>query len=144
VRIAISTGGGDAPGLNAVIRAAVLTAVHRGWECVGIKRGFGSLLGEGELMPLGPQEVRASPTSVAQSLGLESRNPLKWRVPLPDGSFEERDRTQELFDSFRAHRLDALIAIGGEGTLSIVHTLWKRAFRSSVCPRPSTMTWAAP
>jgi len=121
VRIAISTGGGDAPGLNAVIRAVVLSAVHRGWECVGIRRGFGSLLGESELMPLGPQEVRGITHLGGTILGTSNRgNPLKWRVQRPDGTWEERDRTQELLDSFRAHRLDAMVAIGGEGTLGIV------------------------
>jgi phosphofructokinase-like protein len=127
VRLAISTGGGDAPGLNAVIRAAVLTAVHRGWECIGIKRGFGSLLGEAELMPLSPQEVRGITHLGGTILGTSNRgNPLKWRVQRPDGSWDERDRTKELFDSFHANRLDALIAIGGEGTLGIVHELWKK------------------
>ncbi|MFN2572098.1 MAG: 6-phosphofructokinase [Gemmatimonadales bacterium] len=127
MRIAISTGGGDAPGLNAVIRAAVLTAVHRGWECVGIRRGFGSLLGEEEPVPLGPHEVRGITHLGGTILGTSSRgNPLKARHQRPDGSWEERDRTQELFDSFRAHRLDALIAIGGEGTLGIVNGLWKQ------------------
>jgi len=127
VRIAISTGGGDAPGLNAVIRAAVLTAVHRGWECFGVRRGFGSLLGESELMPLGPNEVRGITHLGGTILGTSSRgNPLKWRTQRPDGSWEERDRTQELFDSFRANRLDALIAIGGEGTLGIAFDLWKK------------------
>ena len=43
-RIAISTGGGDAPGLNAVIRAVVLSALNRGWECVGIRDGYNGLL----------------------------------------------------------------------------------------------------
>ena len=127
MRIAISTGGGDAPGLNAVIRAAVLTAVHRGWECLGVRRGFGSLLGESELMPLGPNEVRGITHLGGTILGTSSRgNPLKWRTQRPDGSWEERDRTQELFDSFRANRLDALIAIGGEGTLGIAFDLWKK------------------
>jgi 6-phosphofructokinase 1 len=127
VRIAISTGGGDAPGLNAVIRAVVLSAVHRGWECVGIKRGFGSLLGEAELMPLGPQEVRGITHLGGTILGTSNRgNPLKWRMQRPDGSWEERDRTEELLESFRANRLDALVAIGGEGTLGIVLTLWKK------------------
>lgn len=127
MRIAISTGGGDAPGLNAVIRAAVLSAVHRGWECLGVRRGFGSLLGESELMPLGPNEVRGITHLGGTILGTSSRgNPLKWRLQRPDGSFEERDRTQELFDSFRANRLDALIAIGGEGTLGLVLELWKK------------------
>ena len=127
MRIAISTGGGDAPGLNAVIRAAVLTAVHRGWECVGIKRGFGSLLGEDPPVPLGPHEVRGITHLGGTILGTSNRgNPLKWRIQRPDGAWEERDRTQELLDSFRAHRLDALIAIGGEGTLGIVYELWKK------------------
>ena len=49
MRIAISTGGGDAPGLNAVIRAAVLSAVNRGWDVLGIKRGYAGLLGEDEV-----------------------------------------------------------------------------------------------
>src|SRR5256886_9263798 len=121
MRIAISTGGGDAPGLNAVIRAAVLAAVHRGWECFGVKRGFGSLLGDADLIPLGPHEVRGITRLGGTILGTSSRgDPLKWRVQRPDGSWEERDRSQELRDSFHAHRLDALIAIGGEGTLGIV------------------------
>ena len=56
-RIAISTGGGDAPGLNAVIRAVVLAAVKRGWSCVGVRDGFNGLLSpelypEGGLVPL--------------------------------------------------------------------------------------------
>jgi 6-phosphofructokinase 1 len=127
VRLAISTGGGDAPGLNAVIRAAVLSAVHRGWECLGIKRGFGSLLGETELMPLGPNEVRGLTHLGGTILGTSNRgNPLKWRVQRPDGTWEERDRTQELLESFRANRLDAMIAIGGDGTLSIALQLLKK------------------
>ena len=127
MRIAISTGGGDAPGLNAVIRAAVLAAVHRGWECFGVKRGFGSLLGESDLIPLGPHEVRGITHLGGTILGTSSRgDPLKWRVQRPDGSWEERDRSQDLLDSFHAHRLDALIAIGGEGTLGIVYSLWKK------------------
>lgn len=127
MRIALSTGGGDAPGLNAVIRAAVLTAVHRGWECFGVKRGFGSLLGESDLVPLGAHEVRGITHLGGTILGTSSRgNPLKWRAQRPDGTWEVRDRTDELFASFRAHRLDALIAIGGEGTLGIVLELYKK------------------
>ena len=127
MRLAISTGGGDAPGLNAVIRAAVLSAVHRGWECVGIKRGFGSLLGEAELMPLGPSEVRGITHLGGTILGTSNRgNPLKWRLQRPDGSWEERDRTYELLESFRTNRLDALIAIGGDGTLGIALELLKK------------------
>ena len=127
MRLAISTGGGDAPGLNAVIRAAVLAAVHRGWECFGIRRGFDSLLGGEPPIPLGPNEVRGITHLGGTILGTSNRgNPLKWRQQLPDGTWQERDRSEELLDSFRTYRFDALIAIGGDGTLGIAHALWKK------------------
>ncbi|HET8713937.1 MAG TPA: ATP-dependent 6-phosphofructokinase [Gemmatimonadales bacterium] len=127
MRIALSTGGGDAPGLNAVIRAAVLAAVHRGWECFGIKRGFDSLLGGEPPAPLGPNEVRGITHLGGTILGTSNRgNPLKWRHQLPDGTWQERDRSQELLESFREFRFDALISIGGDGTLTIAHELWKK------------------
>jgi phosphofructokinase-like protein len=127
VRLAISTGGGDAPGLNAVIRAAVLAAVHRGWECFGIKRGFDSLLGGEPPVPLGPNEVRGITHLGGTILGTSNRgNPLKWRHQRPDGTWEERDRSEELLESFRTYRFDALIAIGGDGTLGIAHALYKK------------------
>src|SRR5947207_14344712 len=58
MRIALSTGGGDAPGLNAVIRAAVLSACNRGWEVRGIKKGYAGLLGEEEVIPMTAATVR--------------------------------------------------------------------------------------
>ena len=58
MRIALSTGGGDAPGLNAVIRAAVPSAVNRGWEVLGIKKGYAGLLGEEEVIPMTAATVR--------------------------------------------------------------------------------------
>jgi 6-phosphofructokinase 1 len=120
VRIAISTGGGDAPGLNAVIRAAVLAAIHRGWECVGIRRGFGGLLGDGEVVPLGAHEVRGITHLGGTILGTTNRgDPFRWREQRPDGTWSERDRSDELVAAFRSHGIDALIAIGGDGTLSI-------------------------
>ena len=95
MRLAISTGGGDAPGLNAVIRAAVLAAVHRGWECFGIRRGFDSLLGGEPPIPLGPNEVRGITHLGGTILGTSNRgNPLKWRHQRPDGTWEERDRSE--------------------------------------------------
>ena len=58
MRLAISTGGGDAPGLNAVIRAAVLSAIDRGWDVLGVCRGYYGLLGEDEIIPLTRDTVR--------------------------------------------------------------------------------------
>ena len=124
MRIAITTGGGDAPGLNAVIRGAVLGAVHRGWECWGIRRGYGGLLGEDEVIPLGPREVRGITHLGGTILGTTNRgDPFRWRERGPDGQWTERDRSDELVRNFRARGLDALIAIGGDGSLAIASRL---------------------
>jgi 6-phosphofructokinase 1 len=120
VKIAISTGGGDAPGLNAVIRGAVLAAVHRGWECVGIRRGFDGLLGDDEVVPLGPAQVRGITHLGGTILGTTNRgDPFKWRRQRPDRTWDERDRSDELVAAFHALRLEALITIGGDGSLKI-------------------------
>jgi 6-phosphofructokinase 1 len=120
VRVAISTGGGDAPGLNAVIRGAVLAAYHRGWECAGIRRGFDGLLGLDQVVPLGPAEVRGITHLGGTILGTTNRgDPFKYRTQRPDGTWEIHDRSDEVVGAFRAHKLDALIAIGGDGSLAI-------------------------
>jgi len=124
VKIAISTGGGDAPGLNAVIRGAVLAAVHRGWECVGIRRGYDGLLGKERLVPLGPAEVRGITHLGGTILGTTNRgDPFHWREQRPDGTEIEHDRSDELVRAFRAHGIGALIAIGGDGSLRIARHL---------------------
>jgi ATP-dependent phosphofructokinase / diphosphate-dependent phosphofructokinase len=124
VKIAISTGGGDAPGLNAVIRGAVLAAVHRGWECVGIRKGYDGLLGQERLVPLGPAEVRGITHLGGTILGTTNRgDPFHWREPRPDGTWIEHDRSDELVKAFRLHGIDALIAIGGDGSLRIARHL---------------------
>jgi 6-phosphofructokinase 1 len=124
LKIAISTGGGDAPGLNAVIRGAVLAAAHRGWECLGIRRGYGGLLGDDRVVPLGPNEVRGITHLGGTILGTTNRgDPFHYRERRPDGTWTERDRSDELIAAFRAHGVDALIAIGGDGSLVIARQL---------------------
>jgi ATP-dependent phosphofructokinase / diphosphate-dependent phosphofructokinase len=124
VKIAISTGGGDAPGLNAVIRGAVLAAVHRGWECVGIRRGYGGLLGEDRVVALTAAEVRGITHLGGTILGTTNRgDPFKFREPKPGGGWTERDRSDEAVAAIRAHGIDALIAIGGDGSLAIARRL---------------------
>jgi len=128
-RIAINTGGGDAPGLNAVIRASVLAAIGEGWECVGIRDGYTGLLDpgaypEGGLMPLGRREVRGITHLGGTILGTTNRgDPLAYPVRQDDGSWIEVDRTQELVDAFAAAGIDALIAIGGDGSMRIAARL---------------------
>jgi ATP-dependent phosphofructokinase / diphosphate-dependent phosphofructokinase len=127
LRIAISTGGGDAPGLNAVIRGAVLAAIHRGWECVGIRRGYDGLLDDDRVVPLDAQAVRGITHLGGTILGTTSRgDPFRWRERRADGSWSERDRTDELLSAFRKNGIDALIAIGGDGSLRIAHRLFQR------------------
>jgi 6-phosphofructokinase len=128
-RIAISTGGGDAPGLNAVIRAIVLSALNRGWECVGIRDGYNGLLApadypQGWLIPLDRSTVRGITHLGGTILGTTNRgNPLRYPVATEDGKVVEKDRTDELVALFRRQGLDALIAIGGDGSLEIASAL---------------------
>jgi len=125
LKVAISTGGGDAPGLNAVIRGAVLAAIHRGWECVGIRRGYDGLLDEDHVIPLDANAVRGITHLGGTILGTTSRgDPFRWREQRPDGTWVTRDRADELVTAFRRRGIDALIAIGGDGSLRIAHRLF--------------------
>ena len=124
MRIAISTGGGDAPGLNAVIHGAVQSAVNRGWQCLGVRTGFAGLLGEDLLVPLGAQDVRGITHLGGTILGTTNRrNPFKWPEQRSDGTRVERDRSDELVTACRAFELDALVILGGDGTLGIARQL---------------------
>jgi len=126
-KIAINTGGGDAPGLNAVIRAAVLSGLNQGWEVYGIRRGYEGLFEEGGVVRLTRESVRGITHLGGTILGTTSRgNPLEWPVEMADGSVEFVDRSGELIDAFRGHGLDALIAIGGDGSLRIAQKLHQK------------------
>ena len=86
MRIAISTGGGDAPGLNAVIRAVVLSAYYRGWRCYGIQRGYEGLLSFNGVVSLGPAEVRGLThlgwaTIITARTAIEARVLVTERIP---------------------------------------------------------------
>ncbi|MGH7445348.1 MAG: 6-phosphofructokinase [Longimicrobiales bacterium] len=123
-RIALSTGGGDAPGLNAVIRSVVLSALRRGWEVYGIRRGYGALLGEDSMVRLDADSVRGITHLGGTILGTTNRgNPFEWPTQGPDGTIRTVDRSDELIEAFRAHGFDALISIGGDGSLSIANRL---------------------
>jgi 6-phosphofructokinase 1 len=136
MRIALSTGGGDAPGLNAVIRAVVLSAHHRGWRSYGILRGYDGLLNFSGVVPLGPQEVRGITHLGGTILGTTSRgNPFRQVVKAADGEVQEVDRSDELVAAFHASGFDALVSIGGDGSLSIAHDLWKKGIPVVCVPK---------
>jgi len=140
-KIAISTGGGDAPGLNAVIRAVVLSALHRGWECVGIRDGFNGLLmpgtfPEGGVVPLTAKSVAGITHLGGTIIGTTNRgSPLAFPVTQPDGTVKEVDRSQELVDMFDAAKIDALVTIGGDGSLTIGHHLARKGLRVVGVPK---------
>ena len=136
MRIAISTGGGDAPGLNAVIRAAVLTAVNSGWEVLGIKRGFAGLLGEDEVIPLTRESVRGIGHLGGTILRTTNRgNPFSYPIKQPDGSYIDIDRSDELIANARAFGIDAMISIGGDGSLAIAQQLHDRGVKIVGVPK---------
>lgn len=131
-RIAISTGGGDAPGLNAVIRAVVMAATNRGWECVGIRDGFNGILQperypQGPTLSLTPDVVRGIAHLGGTIIGTTNKgNPFHFPVVQPDGSVRDTDRSDELLAWFAAHGIDALVSVGGDGSLTIADALHKK------------------
>ena len=136
MRIALSTGGGDAPGLNAVIRAAVLSALQRGWEVLGIKRGFAGLLGEDDVVSLTRESVRGIAHMGGTILRTTNRgNPFKWPRKKADGSWEEVDRSDELIINARQLGIEATIVIGGDGSLSIANQLSNKGMRMVGVPK---------
>ncbi len=135
-RIAINTGGGDAPGLNAVIRAVVLAAEEMGWEAYGIDRSYDGLFEEGGVYRLDRASVRGITHLGGTILGTTNRgNPLRWPVTQPDGSVTYEDRTKAVIDAIHAHGIDAVVAIGGDGSLTIAHQLFKAGLRVVGVPK---------
>jgi 6-phosphofructokinase 1 len=142
MRIAISTGGGDAPGLNAVIRSATLGANRRGWEVIGIRDGFNGLMfpelykeGSGTFV-FQRHMVRGIGYLGGTVLGSTNRgNPCHYPVEQPDGSFIYEDRTEHLVSLFRQAGIDALITIGGDGSLAIGQRLYEAGLRVIGVPK---------
>jgi len=141
LRIALSTGGGDAPGLNAVIRASVLSALHRGWECYGIRDGFAGILApknypHGGVIPLTRESVRGITSLGGTIIGTTNRgNPLHYPTIGADGHQYERDRTDELVNGLAAYGIDALISIGGDGSMTIAAALARKGVRVIGVPK---------
>lgn len=140
-RVAINTGGGDAPGLNAVIRAATVAAINRGWEFVGIRDGYNGLFlpeqyPQGGLITLTRERVRGITHIGGTILGTTNKgNPIKYPTMGPDGKMYEKDRSDELIRAFEGEHIDALIAVGGDGSLTIANALAKKGLRVVGVPK---------
>lgn len=131
-RIALTTGGGDAPGLNAVIHAVVTAATRRGWDCLGIRDGYNGILEpgtfpEGGVLRLTSDVVRGIAPRGGTLLGSTNHgNPFAFvGRPVDPGSPPPtpEDRSAEVMAWCRRESVDALVAIGGDGSLTIADRL---------------------
>ena len=140
-RIAICTGGGDAPGLNAVIRATVTAAANRGWACLGIRDGFNGILQpgrypQGGLVPLTRDRVRGIAHLGGTILGTTNKgNPFHFPGTLPDGTPGDVDRSDEVVACFQREGIDALVVVGGDGSLTIANELHLKGLRVVGVPK---------
>ncbi len=112
MRVGVLTGGGDCPGLNAVIRAVARRSLDRGHEVVGARAGWRGLV-EGVFLPLGPREISGLLPRGGTILGTSRTNPFN----LDDG-------VERVLANFKKEGLDALVAIGGEDTLGVAARLY--------------------
>jgi phosphofructokinase-like protein len=124
-RLGILTGGGDAPGLNAVIRAAVKTAVYEyGCEVLGIRDGYDGFINDGGVISLGIEEVRGILPRGGTILGAANRGNPYARKVIRDGKELVIDVSDEIIQGIQRLELDALLVLGGDGTLHSAHELY--------------------
>ena len=124
MRIGVLTGGGDAPGLNAAIRAVVLRASSLGHEVFGVADGWAGLLGEAAPRPLRPRDAARILAEGGTILGTSRTDPRK----------DERSR-RAVLDSIRRWHLDGLVAIGGNDTLGVAQWLHEEGVRVVGVPK---------
>jgi 6-phosphofructokinase 1 len=123
-KIGVLTGGGDAPGLNAVIRAVVKSAHNAGVDVLGLEDSFDGLIYPGKSRPLTPRDVTGILRLGGTVLGTVNRgDPFAEPIVTPEGTFNYADRVMELF---KRAGLDALVCIGGDGTLAISHAFYQK------------------
>ncbi|MGK2905301.1 MAG: 6-phosphofructokinase [Desulfuromonadales bacterium] len=115
-RIAVLTSGGDAPGMNAAIRAVVRTGLMKGWNVCGVRHGYAGLI-SGDIIPLGARDVGGIIQQGGTMLGSA-------RCP----EFKTIDGQQKALSRLHQHGIDALIVIGGNGSQTGAHALSQLGF----------------
>ena len=125
--IGILTGGGDCPGLNAVIRAVVKSAtIQHGWTVLGIPDGYDGLISPEKVRPLAEADVSGILPRGGTILGTSNRgNPFAYPVT-ENGQTVLKDVSAQLLENFRKLSLDALVIVGGDGTMKIGLELFRR------------------
>jgi len=124
-RIGVITGGGDCPGLNAVIRSVAKASANRGWECIGVLGGYEGLLEPNRTITLDYHTLSGLLPRGGTILGTASRGRFSAKV----GHGESRALPKELLEGVKtgmdALGLFALVSIGGDGSLSIAQQLFE-------------------
>jgi 6-phosphofructokinase 1 len=136
MRIGVLTGGGDAPGLNGVIRAVVRTAhLQFGWEVIGIFDGFEGLLGKTNTKRLTPWNTRGILYQGGTILGSTNRgNPFACKVT-EKGKQVEKDLSGSVLKNIEKLGLDAIVVIGGDGSLNIAYKLYQKGVKVIGVPK---------
>ncbi len=126
MKIGILTGGGDCPGLNAVVRGVTKSALRRGWEVIGFRDGYRGLV-EQDFTQLHDHDVSGIIIRGGTILGTSNTaNPFAYTLPPLGSAAKPKDLSSLAFRNFKALGLDALVAIGGDGTLTMAEQLHKR------------------
>lgn len=121
-KIVISTGGGDAPGLNAVIYAVVHASSRMGWEVYGSKSGYSGFLDIDEMIRLTPRDVDGIYATGGTILGSTNKgNPFSRPVENLAGEIQMVDTSDKIISNFKRMKFDCHIAIGGDGSLEIAN-----------------------
>lgn len=140
-RISVNTGGGDAPGLNAVIYSVVHAASRLGWQVLGIREGYDGMLfperyPDGGVIELTCDHVKNIPHLGGTILGTTNRgNPFHVVEKAAGGDVVESDQSDRVIQAFRDRKIDAHIAIGGDGSLTIALQLHRKGLRMMGVPK---------
>lgn len=137
-RALVITGGGDCPGLNAVIRGVVKRSSHeRNWEILGSYQAFNGVLREPmELMVLDNKTVSGIHVKGGTIIGTTNKGgPFAWPVKNKDGSWGEVDRSDELIRRLQYQNIEAVINIGGDGSQRISQALYEKGLNIIGVPK---------
>lgn len=137
-RVLVATGGGDCPGLNAVLRAIVKRAAQeKDWEVLGSIQAFDGILNEPtEVTILDEKTVSGIHVRGGTIIGTTNKGgPFAWPVKKPDGTFEYADRSDEMIRKLGYMGVDAVINIGGEGSQKISQALYEKGLNIIGVPK---------
>lgn len=134
----VATGGGDCPGLNAVIRAIVLRASReRDWEVVGSINAFDGVLNEpNEIVVLSEKEVAGIHIRGGTIIGTTNKGgPFAWPIKTPEGTWDTADRSDEMLRRLQYLGVEAVVNIGGDGSQAISQRLFEKGLNIIGVPK---------